>query len=72
MEEGFKNGVINVLSSTSTLAAGVNLPANRVIIRTPFVGNGSMSARTYHQMVGRAGRTGLAETCERYLIPDQK
>ncbi|KAL8436442.1 hypothetical protein ACSSS7_001734 [Eimeria intestinalis] len=69
VEAGYRRGHLSVLCATSTLALGVNLPAARVIIRAPHVGRDEfLSPGRFHQMAGRAGRKGLENRGDAYLI----
>ncbi len=62
IESEFRNGKIKLLASTPTLAAGVNLPARRVVISsiarfdTKSATNKPISVLEYKQLCGRAGR----------------
>lgn len=71
-EELFKKGALKIIVSTPTLAAGINMPAYRVIIHTVYRhsqnGMQTISVKEYVQMSGRAGRLGLDEKGESILI----
>ncbi|MBI4020230.1 MAG: DEAD/DEAH box helicase [Candidatus Aenigmarchaeota archaeon] len=61
IEKAFREGVIKAICATPTLAAGINLPAFRVVIRDlkrfdSFRGMDYIPILEIHQMAGRAGR----------------
>ncbi|VFQ97668.1 unnamed protein product [Cuscuta campestris] len=68
VESCYRKGLVRVLTATSTLAAGVNLPARRVIFRQPRIGCDFIDGTRYMQMAGRAGRTGIDTKGESVLI----
>ncbi|CAN6826846.1 unnamed protein product, partial [Brassica oleracea] len=68
VETCYRKGLVRVLTATSTLAAGVNLPARRVIFRQPMIGRDFLDGTRYKQMAGRAGRTGIDTKGESVLI----
>lgn len=73
VEQAFREGVLKAVCTTTTLAAGVNLPARRVIIRDlrryyPGLGAGWIPTLEFHQMAGRAGRPGLDPYGEAVVI----
>ncbi len=68
IEQGYLSGEIRVIFSTTTLAMGVNLPAEMVLLETmkysagDFGGKPSLvpiSAAEFQNIAGRAGRFGL-------------
>ena len=60
IEDGFRNGLIKFIVATPTLAMGVNLPANTVVISSIYrygdFGSQPIPAMEAEQMLGRAGR----------------
>lgn len=73
VEENFRNGNIKCIVATPTLAAGINLPARRVIIRDTKrfesnSGNTPIPVMEIKQMCGRAGRPGYDPYGEAILI----
>lgn len=71
VEKGFRNRVIKVVVATPTLAAGINLPARRVLIYTRRFESGQwtrISIAEYKQMAGRAGRPGLDPYGEAVIV----
>jgi helicase len=73
VEDGFRRGDIKCIVATPTLAAGINLPARRVIVRDTTryetnYGNSPIAVMEVKQMCGRAGRPGYDPYGEAVLI----
>ncbi|RDE12451.1 MAG: hypothetical protein C4K48_09975 [Candidatus Thorarchaeota archaeon] len=59
VERLFDEGLVRVICATTTLSAGMDLPARTVILsnfKSPADHRRFLSANTVHQMLGRAGR----------------
>lgn len=73
IEDAFREGKIRIIACTPTLAAGLDLPAFRTIIKDlrRYTGNQGMQyipVLEYLQMAGRAGRPGKEEYGEAICI----
>jgi len=74
VEGAFRDRLIKVIAATPTLAAGVNTPSRRVIVRDwrrydpEFGGMKPLDTLEVHQMMGRAGRPGLDPYGEAVLL----
>ena len=75
VEEYYRARALKLLAATPTLAAGVNLPARRVVVAdmtrydTEHGGNAEISVLEYRQMAGRAGRPQYDDHGETVMIP---
>lgn len=63
----YDQGTLKVLVATCSLAAGINLPARRVILHGARMGADFIGPSLLRQMKGRAGRKGKDEIGETYL-----
>jgi len=74
VEDAFRDRLIKVVSATPTLAAGVNTPSRRVVVRDWRRYDGTaggmqpLSVLEVHQMMGRAGRPGRDPYGEAVLV----
>ncbi|EOD27008.1 DNA directed DNA polymeras-like protein [Emiliania huxleyi CCMP1516] len=68
VETAFGAGLVRVLCATSSLAAGVNLPVRRVLFWSLKKGVSSMTATDFRQMAGRAGRTGMCDAGDAFVL----
>ncbi|ERH00349.1 MAG: superfamily II helicase [Halonotius sp. J07HN6] len=72
VESAFRNRTLNAICATPTLAAGVNVPARRVVVRDQQRYTGStmewLPVLEIHQMCGRAGRPHLDPYGEAILV----
>lgn len=76
VEDSFKSGVVKLLTATPTLAAGVNLPARRVVVASvlrydsDYGGNVPISIMEYKQLCGRAGRPKYDSAGEAIIVTE--
>jgi len=76
IEDAFRERVIKTVCATPTLAAGVNTPSRRVVVRdwrrydASAGGMQPLSTLEVHQMMGRAGRPGRDPYGEALLLAE--
>jgi helicase len=76
IEDSFREGKISVICSTPTLAAGLDLPAFRAIIKSlkrfSESRTTSIPVLEYLQMAGRAGRPGMEDYGEAIIVSNSE
>lgn len=70
--EAYDQGILQVVVANCGLAAGINLPARRVILNGARMGRDLVGPAMLRQMRGRAGRKGKDEIGESYLCCQKK
>ncbi len=75
LEGLMREGLLDAIFATSTVAAGVNFPARTVVFFNSDRFNGKnflpLTATEFHQMTGRAGRRGMDNIGFALLVPDK-
>lgn len=59
IEYAMRKNLLSFLVCTSTLAQGVNLPIKYLVVSTLYQGREHISVRDFHNLIGRAGRSGV-------------
>ncbi len=77
VESYFRQGIIKVIVCTTTLSAGINVPARLVVIKDIRIGDSEKPLRTLtsneiFQILGRAGRPGLDEEGIGIILAEDK
>ncbi len=78
VEGAFRRGVLLAIAATPTLAAGVNLPARTVVIKShkrydrTKGRQAPITVMEFHQMAGRAGRPGFDEVGEAIVVASSR
>jgi superfamily II RNA helicase len=73
VESLMREGLLDAVFATSTVAAGVNFPARCIVLTNSDRFNGveflPLSSTEYHQMTGRAGRRGMDRVGFALVLP---
>jgi len=59
VEYAMREGFIQFVICTSTLAQGVNLPIRYLIVTNVYQGASQIKVRDFHNLIGRVGRAGI-------------
>ncbi len=68
VEHAMREDLIKFVVCTSTLAQGVNLPIRYLIVSSIYQGKNRLKVRDFHNLIGRAGRSGIHTEGSIYLL----